>query len=221
MKGTLKISAVNLKGGASKTTIVMNLAGVLHESGRSPLLIDMDPQQSATRWAEQGGSKFPFPVVPLNIGKQAKQFKSKLEQLIKEHKADIVLFDTPPQLQDEALLSALVSDIVLVPITPSPLDIWAGERAIATVKEARQERKGKLPHIIIIPSRLMPKTVLAKEIKGSLSQFNETISPSISMRVAVAESCIAGQPIHLYAPNSASHKEFKNLMKFVINYIDK
>lgn len=216
----LTIAAINLKGGSSKTSTILNLGGVLHESGRRPILIDIDPQQSATRWAIQGKEKFPFPVISLSVGKNAKQFKAQIDQLVKKHGADTILFDTPPQLEDEALISALLADLVIIPITPSPLDIWAGEKAIEAIKEARAERKG-LPKVAIIPSRLMPNTLLAKEVKTSLKHFNEPIAPSITMRVAIAEAGIAGLPINLYAPGGASHKEFQCLAKFLLTNLRK
>lgn len=221
MEKMLTISTINLKGGAAKTSTILNFGGILHESGRKPILIDCDLQQSATRWAKQGGDKFPFPVIQMKIGKDVKKFKENLDKVIKEHGADTVLFDTPPQLQNEALLTALLSDIILVPISASPLDLWAGKEAIATIKEAREVRKNGLPEIILVPSRLVPNTLLAREIKGSLEQFNEAVSPAITMRVSMVEACIAGLPINLYAPNSPSHKEFKNLMKFVFTKVNK
>jgi chromosome partitioning protein len=221
MKEAITISAINLKGGSAKTSTILNLAGILHESGRTPVLIDCDPQESATRWAIQGGNKFPFPVVPVKIGKNVKAFKEKLEMVSKEHGANAILFDTPPQLQEEAMLTALLADVVLIPISPSPLDLWAGEQAINTVREAREVRKDGLPYIILVPSRLMPKTLLAREIKGSLEQFKEAISPPITMRVVMVEACISGLPVNLYAPGSQSHKEFKDLMKFIFTKIKK
>lgn len=221
MKNTITISTINLKGGASKTSTILNMGGVLHESGRSPLLIDCDIQESATRWAMQGGDKFPFPVVPVKIGKNVKQFKERLDKVAKEHGADTILFDTPPQLREEAMLTALLSDVILIPISPSPLDLWAGEQAIETVREARQVKKDGLPVIILVPSRLMPNTLLAREIKGSLEQFSESISPPITQRVSMVEACISGLPINLYAPGSPSHKEFKDLLKFVLTKIRK
>jgi len=221
MKKAITISAINLKGGSGKTSTILNLAGILHESGRVPVLIDCDPQESATRWAIQGGLKFPFPVIPVKITKNAKQFKEKLEKITKEHKADAILFDTPPQLEEEAMITALLSDIVLIPISPSPLDIWAGEQAVKTVKEAREVRKDGLPDIVLVPSRLMPTTLLGREIRGVLEQFNEPISPPISLRVSMIESAIAGLTINLYAPGSPSHKEFKELMKFIFTKVKK
>ena len=173
MKTTLTISALNLKGGSGKTSTILNLGGILHESGRSPILIDCDLQESATRWATQGGDKFPFPVVPVKIGKNVKQFKERLEKVAKEYGADTILFDTPPQLEEEAMLTALLSDIIIIPITPSPLDLWAGEQAIKTVKEARKIRKGELPNIILVPSRIVPKTLekSREHLSSLMSQF--------------------------------------------------
>ena len=196
MSSVTAISAINLKGGAAKTSTILNLGGVLQENGRRPILIDLDPQQSAKLWATQGGKHFPFPVTALEISKNIKQFKETLDRLVREYEVDIILFDTPPQIQDEALLAALLSDIVLVPITPSLLDISAGEKAIGTIREARQTRGGELPKIILVPSRLSPNTLLAKEICGTLEKFGESISPTISHRVAMIEACVAGLPVN-------------------------
>lgn len=221
MRPITTISAINLKGGAAKTSTILNLGGVLHEDGRKPILIDCDPQQSAKRWAEQGESKFPFPVIALDVGKNVSKLKDELDKLIRSHKADTVLFDTPPQLEEEALVAALLSDIVIIPVTPSPLDIWAAQKAVETVQEARKERKCGLPKVIIVPSKISKGTILAKEVRSTLKQFNEPISPSISLRVAMIEAAIAGLPIHLYAKNSPSHKEFQDLWKFVLTNLKK
>lgn len=220
MAEILTISTLNLKGGCGKSSLIINLGGVLHEHGRKPILIDLDPQKSATKWAAQGEGKFSFPVVSIE-SKNMSTFKDRLNQAVKKHKADTILFDTPPQLEEEAFVAALLSDVVVIPITPSPLDIWAAEEAVSTAQQARNERKGSSPKIVLTPTRVVANTVLAREISGSLERFNEPISPPISMRVAVAESVIAGVPINVYAPNSPSHKEFKNLRKFILDKIIK
>lgn len=208
------ISCLNLKGGCGKSSTIVNLGGVMVENKKSPLLIDLDEQQSATQWAKQGGTPFPFPVIPLSI-KTATKIKGEIERLANEHNADIILIDTPPQLEDDALIAALLSDVVLIPVSPSPLDLWAAQQAMDTIKDARQERGGKLPKAVLVPSRVMSRTTLAKDIKGSLESFGEPVAPPISLRVAVAESAIAGLPISCYAPNSPSHREFTDLWKFV------
>lgn len=210
------ISVVNLKGGSGKTSTIINLGGVLREKGLKPLLIDCDPQQSATRWATQGGKDFPFHVAPIVIGKHVRQFKDKLQQLTAEHKANVVLFDTPPALANEALVAALLSDVVMIPVGASPLDLWATEESLKVVKEVRAEVKGEKPKVVIIPSRLLPQTLLAREIKSVLKKFNELVGPSITSRIAMVEASIAGLTVDLYAPKSASHTEFKILMEFIL-----
>ena len=212
------ISCLNLKGGCGKSSIIVNLGGIFAEKKKRPLLIDMDEQQSATHWAKQGGDKFPFPVVPLLVETAAK-VKEEIGRLSQERGADTVLIDTPPQLEDDALIAALLSDIVLIPVSPSPLDLWAAQQAVNTIKDAREERGGKLPKAVLIPSRVMSRTTLAKDIKSSLKAFGEPVSPPISLRVAIAEAGIAGLPIGHYAPNSPSHKEFMDLWKFVNSQI--
>lgn len=210
------VSIINLKGGSGKTSTIINLGGVLREKGHVPLLIDCDPQQSASQWAVQGGDVFPFHVSPLTIGKNAGTFHSKLQKLIAKHKADFILFDSPPALASESLVAALLSDIVLIPVGASPLDIWATEEALKAVKEARKERGGEAPKVVIVPSRLLPQTILAKEINTALKDFNEPIGPPITSKVAMVEAAIAGLTVDLYAPNGPSHKEFKLLMTFIL-----
>ncbi len=208
------IATINLKGGCSKTTTCINLAGVYHEAGHKPLLLDLDPQQSASFWAQQGGDAFPYPIAAIKMG-DVKQFKAHIDQLIKKHSANLVIFDCPPALADEALIAALLADIVLVPVSSSPLDIMATKEAVSTIREARKERKSHLPKAILVPSRLVKGTVLAREIQGTLKELGEPVAPSISMRVALVEASIKGEPINMYAPDSPSHKEFKDLMKFI------
>ena len=141
------ISVLNLKGGCAKTSTIVNLGGcIMAEKNKRPLLIDLDPQQSATMWARQG-DKFPFPVIPLTI-KSAAKIKAEIEKLAKEHKANVILIDTPPSFEDASLISALISELILIPITASPLDIFASEKAITTIRQAREERGGVFPRLL-------------------------------------------------------------------------
>jgi chromosome partitioning protein len=213
------IAGLNLKGGCGKTSLIMNLGGILHKQNHSPIVIDLDPQKSATRWAMQGEGRLSFPVHNLCLKKGIKNFKSSLEKLCKETNAKTVLIDCPPELDDPALIAALLADLVLIPITPSPLDIWAGENAITTVQEAREERGGKAPKVMLVPTKLIPNTVLAKEIHMTLKELGEPIAPPIYQRVAIVETAIAGTTIDQYAPRSASYKEFHALTKHILKTI--
>jgi chromosome partitioning protein len=210
------ISCLNLKGGCGKSTICLNLAACLSTTHKV-LVIDLDPQRSVTRWSKQSEKHLDY-VHPLTLDskKPAKQFKSDIDQLIFRSKSELVFLDTPPQLEAAALFAALVSDVLLIPTTPSPLDIWAAEKAVETGREARRERGGRKPRIVLIPSRLQAGTVLGRELSDTLTALGEPVGPGISQRVALVESAISGQTIDQYAPKSPSHLEFKKLAKYIL-----
>lgn len=217
-------ACLNLKGGVGKSTICINLAACLASHKHRVLVIDLDPQQSVTRWARQAqttntkGFSLPNNVFPLTLdaARPTLQFKHDLDRLITETKSDVVVIDTPPQLETAALLTALVADLIIVPVSPSPLDIWAAEAAVETGREARKERGGNKPKIILLPSKVQPKTVLGRELSETLAALGEPVGPAITQRVSVVESVVVGQTIDKYAPKSQPHKEFETLAKYVL-----
>ena len=210
------IAALNLKGGSGKTSMVINLAGVLHEQKAKPVVFDLDPQRSASLWSKQGKKPFGFPVIEADLSSAA-TFKQQLQ----DTKAGYILLDCPPQLSEEAFVAALIADLVLIPVTPSPLDLWAAVKAVATIQEARQKRKSKLPKAVLVPSKLVKGTCLAKGILKSLKQLAEPISPALYQRIAIPEATIAGLTIGSYAKNSAGHKEFVSLCRYVKAQLNK
>ena len=209
------ISLLNLKGGVGKTTLCINLASMFKKKKMKPLVIDLDPQKSASIWAQQKGSDFPIEVLPLSLESGPTKFKKELDACILEYTPSVLLIDNPPELDSTSQCSCLLSDLVLIPVSPSPLDIWAAEKAIQVVKEARLERKGGVPKALFLPSKLQVGTVIGKELLKTLKEFKEKIAPPVYQRVSMVESAIAGTTIDNYAPDGPSHKEFANLFKFV------
>jgi len=210
------ISALNLKGGVGKSTIITNLASIFKEKNLKPILIDLDSQQSVIKWYQQGSQSFGFSVFTISLDQEPREINNIIELLAIQEKATHVFLDCPPQIAEETFIAALISDLVLIPITPSPFDLWAAEEAIQTIQEARKEQREKrLPKVLLIPSKVLPRTILGKSIKKSLKKFNEPIAQHISNRIALPEAVIAGMTIVQYAPNSPSHIEFKNLFKCV------
>lgn len=218
------ISCINLKGGCAKTTTIVNLGGIFHEKKKKVLLIDMDPQQSALKWSVQGGKQFPFPVVAVNAN-SISSMKLNINKLIDQYNPDFLLIDTPPQLEECSLFSALLSDLVMIPVSPSPLDIWAAEQAINTIREAGDTKRCSSASsglkVVIVPSRVIARSSIGKDISTSLKHYNETVSPPIASRVSFAESAIAGTPISIYAPNTPAHKDFQSLWKCINKIISK
>ena len=217
------ISVINLKGGVGKTTIALNLAATLAEQGQRVVLIDAGPQQSATQWAQQGqlagapeAARLPLPVHPLQADAGAPQFKTALEQLAQAAQATLVVIDCPPELSDPALVAALLADLVVVPVTPSPLDLWAAKQAVATAQEARRLRDGRLPLISLVPSKLLPQTILARDLPAALEALGEPVAPAITQRVALVEAIVLGQTIGTYAKTSPAAAEFAALARHTL-----
>ena len=134
------VYCLNLKGGVGKSTIITNLASIFKEKNFRPILIDLDSQQSVVKWYAQGNASFGFPVFSIFLDQEPKEILAIVNQFIKAEKATHVFLDCPPQIAKETFIAALISDLVLVPITPSPFDLWAAEEAIQTIREARIEK---------------------------------------------------------------------------------
>jgi chromosome partitioning protein len=155
-------------------------------------------------------------VHPLQADAGAPQFQVALERLAQAAQATLVVIDCPPELSDPALVAALLADVVLVPVTPSPLDLWAAKQAVATAQEARALRDGLKPLISLVPSKLLPQTLLARDLPAALEALGEPVAPAITQRVALVEAIVLGQTIGIYAKTSPAAAEFAALARHTL-----
>ena len=182
------IAFLNQKGGVGKTTLATHLAGELVIRGRSAIVIDADPQGSALDWAErrhQSGLRRLFGVIGLareTLHVEAPDLACSV---------DHVIIDGPPRLTALTRSALLAADLVLIPVQPSPYDIWASAEAVALITEACFYRPRLRTAFVI--NRRVARTVIGREARPALAdQPFPTLRTEVHQRVAFARSVAAG-----------------------------
>jgi len=178
----------NQKGGVGKTTLSLHLAHRFCLSGARVLVVDADPQGSARDWLEARESVAPFVVVGLDrptihrdIGKLREDY-------------DVVVIDSPPRVTDIARSAILAADLVVIPVQPSPFDVWAAQDTVALIHDA-SSFKENIKSVFTI-NREIVNTAIGRDVAEALSQSDmPVLSAHVSQRVAFAESMARGQTV--------------------------
>lgn len=184
----LIISILNQKGGAGKTTLSTNLAKGLQTRNYKVLLIDSDPQGSARDWSA-ANENCSISVVGID--------RPTIERDIKNISSnyDFIIIDGAPQAHDLAVSAIKASDLVLIPVQPSPYDIWATSDLVDLVKQRISITDNKLKAFFII-SRAIKGTKISSEIKEALSGYELPILEGrTTQRVSYATSAATGKSI--------------------------
>lgn len=198
------IGVLNQKGGVGKTTVATNLAAVCAKAGNRVLLIDADPQGSSMAWSSAREGEPLFPVISM-----AKPTLHKdLPELASDY--DVVIIDGAPRVNDLGRAAILASDIVLIPVQPSPYDVWASADTVQLIKEA-QQYKENLKAVFIINRRIV-NTAIGRDVVGALEQFGfPVLTAGFSQRVIYAESAMRGLSVIEADPKSEAAMEVAQL----------
>lgn len=154
---------MNQKGGTGKTTLAVNMAREYTKRTLTTLLVDSDSQGSALRWHEEsGGELIDLTCLPVTtLDKDVMKFKDRYERII---------IDGIPRMSPLTLCAIKAADVILIPVPPSPYDIWATEDLVRLVKERIEITEGKLKAAFIV-SQNIKGTVLGKEMIPELEKF--------------------------------------------------
>jgi chromosome partitioning protein len=198
------VSLLNQKGGSGKTTLATNIATKLKLLGNKVLLIDVDPQGSSLDWSAQRAKQdldFAFPVV----GIPRDTIHREIDALGEPY--DWVVIDGPPSRQNLAKSAIAASDIVVIPVQPSPYDIWAVKDIVDLIIEVRV-LKADLKALFVI-NRKIVGTAIGKSVNKALASYDSipVMKAAISQRVGFAEAAASGQTVLETHPDSAAAKE--------------
>ena len=212
------IALVSQKGGAGKSTVTMQLAAGLVRRGKRVEIVDLDGQESATRWAEAAPEGTPFPAKVHRFQADPYDLSDKLSKWRK--RADIVLLDCPPSIDHPRTLAALNhTDLAIIPVVPSPTDLWstrAMEQLINSLQAARPALQG-----VLLPNRVT-RTILASDVLDVMREFELPMLPAaLGQRNAYAQSAaIGGSVFDLGSAAELAQIEINRLVGAVLKRLE-
>ena len=181
------IAVLNQKGGSGKTTIATHLARALQLQGSSVLLVDSDKQGSARDWSAVDESN-PVTVIGLDRPTLDRDLKNISDK-------DFVVIDGSPQATDLAVSAIKAADFVLIPVQPSPYDIWATSDLVDLVKQRIEMTDNKLKSAFVV-SRAIKNTKIGSEVSEVLIEYGlPVLNARIVQRIAYPNSAAIGKTV--------------------------
>lgn len=207
------IAVLNQKGGSGKTTISTHLARCLQLDGNDVLLVDSDPQGSARDWAAVR-EEHPLTVVGID--------RPTIERDLKHiARKDFVVIDGAPQAADLAVSAIKAASFVLIPVQPSPYDIWAASDLVDLVKQRIELTDGKLQAAFVV-SRAIKGTRIGEDVGAALEGYGlPVLETRITQRVSYPGTAASGTTVLDHEPNGDAAAEIRALadeIKKMLNY---
>lgn len=197
------IAVLNQKGGSGKTTIATHLARALQLDGADVLLVDSDPQGSARDWAAVREDQ-PLTVVGIDRPTIDRDLKNVARK-------DFVVIDGAPQAADLAVSAIKATNFVLIPVQPSPYDVWATADLVELVKQRIEVTDGKLQAAFVV-SRAIKGTRIGAEVTEALNGYGLPVLDSrITQRVSYPGTAAAGSTVMDAEPGSDAAAEVRAL----------
>lgn len=205
------ISILNPKGGSGKTTLTTNLARSLHERGFKVLIVDSDPQGSARDW-HAAYDENPLPLVALDRPQNIKSLGSVAANY------DFVLIDGAAKLEDMVAAAVKVSDCVLIPVQPSPYDIWAASELVDGIK-TRQDLTDGNPVAAFVVTRRIEGTKLGDEVRTALDEYDLPVfKTAVTQRQTYPQTASEGRTV-FDGTNTKAQEEIEAIISELLSLI--
>ena len=208
------LAFLNQKGGVGKTTLAVHVAAALVRSQARVLLIDADPQGSALDWAASRSVEPLFPVMGFPKPKLHKEVPAHIPHY------DYILIDGPPRVNELARSAIMAADGVVIPVQPSPYDVWAAKDIVDLIGEATTYRD-TLKSVFVINRRIV-NTAIGRDVAEALAGYDiPVLKTHIGQRVAFAESAANGSTVLENAPTGPASKEILALTEELLERMTK
>jgi chromosome partitioning protein len=198
------ITIAQQKGGAGKTSLAAHLAATWSvDKGRRVALFDLDPQKSLTHWFEVRSEKMGDDNTMILCPSQGWRVSAELTRAKRD--ADVIVIDSPGRDDLGTRTAVRAADIVVMPVQPSPIDVWASKPTLELIA------KEGTPALIVL-NRLPSRAKLTDHLIVDLKRGSVPIARSaLGNRISFASSLVEGMGITEAEPHSVAAAEIKLL----------
>ncbi len=203
------LTVAQQKGGAGKTTLAAHLAVAYTAMNKRVVAVDIDPQRSLSRWyalrQDRLGDAAAGVLVTAIEGWRA---RVEVDRVAAGH--DLVIIDSPPHAETEARIAIRAADLVVVPVQPSPMDLWATR---PTLDLAAAER---VP-VLLVLNRVLPRAKLTEAMEAEAQHLGARVARArLGNRVAFAAALAEGKAVGESQPRGPAAQEIAALAKEIL-----
>lgn len=200
---TTTVALCGQKGGAGKTTLAISLAAEWHSRGYRTLLVDLDPQGTATTWGDIAAEVGATGPTVVGMGDAV---RTRLPEIAADY--DVVVIDCPPRAGKRTVGALMVADLAVLPCAASPADLWALSEALDVVGQAQALRPELDVRIAL--NQVLVSSTLGRQIEEALAQLEvERMQKIVHHRVEMARSLATGQGVTVARPSSLAAAEIR------------